>query len=248
MNGFFSLAVTRPFQLFSPSHWVVLLLVGAANLFIYFFRSKLRQCRFLKAINLSMALLLLLLALAGQIWDLANGIWSVQGSLPLHLCGLSLYLCPLLLITKNYRIYEIVYFWGVAGATQALLTPAMNYAFPHFVFMQFFLVHGLIVTSCLWMTFVGGFQPLIRSLGKAFLVTNGYALLIALFNHFTGSNYLFISQKPATPSLLDFLAPWPWYIVSLEFICLLFFFLCYLPFKLAEVKSNAHSYRGSPDN
>ena len=34
------------------------------------------------------------------------------------------------------------------------------------------------------------------------------------------------------PSLLDFLGPWPWYLLSLELIALVSFFLLDLPWRL----------------
>jgi hypothetical integral membrane protein (TIGR02206 family) len=246
MREYFSLSINKPFRLFSLSHLVVLLLVVVINLLIFIFRARLRESKFRRIIPIILASLLLFLTLTAQVWDIANGIWSVQGSLPFHLCGISAFLCPLMLITQNYGLYEILYFWGIAGASQALLTPAMNYAFPHFIFFQFFLSHSLIITSCLWLTFVERFRPSLRSLRKAFLATNLYALFIGFFNYFTGSNYLFISRKPTTPSLLDFLGPWPWYVVSLEFICLFLFFLCYWPFKLSASKKAGQSQEDTP--
>lgn len=217
-------------ELFSASHWSVLLLVAALNLLVYTFRIKIRKSILVAVIPVIISALLILSALSLQAWDLAHGIWTVQGSLPLHLCGISLPLCALLLLNKNYALYEIVYFWGVGGAAQALLTPDTGYAFPHFIFFQFFISHGLIVTACLWVTFVDGFRPSWQSVGKAFGATNLYMLVMAVFNYFTGSNYLYICQKPKNPSLLSFLGPWPWYILSLEVVCLLVYFVCCLPF------------------
>jgi uncharacterized membrane protein YwaF len=41
-------------------------------------------------------------------------------------------------------------------------------------------------------------------------------------------------QKPATPSLLDMLGPWPWYLLAGELIAVLLVLLLYLPFALAD--------------
>ncbi len=36
---------------------------------------------------------------------------------------------------------------------------------------------------------------------------------------------MFLARKPSTPSLLDLLAPWPWYLLQLELVALA---LCFL--------------------
>jgi hypothetical protein len=52
-----------------------------------------------------------------------------------------------------------------------------------------------------------------------------------------GSNYLFIMRPPDTPSLIDMLGPWPWYILSLEAIALALCLLLYLPYALRDRRS-----------
>jgi hypothetical integral membrane protein (TIGR02206 family) len=236
MSKYFGLAAGEAFQPFSASHWIVLVLVVTVNILVYITRLKIRESLPASITHIMLAALLLFLSLSQQAWYVFSGTWSIQYSLPLYLCDLSLFACVLMLICNKYFIYEISYFWGVGGATQALLTPNLSYAFPHFVFFQFFITHAVIVSACLWVTFVDGYRPTYRSIWKVFGVTNIYVLLIAVFNYFTGSNYMFLCQKPAAASLLDYMGPWPWYILSGEFVCLLVYFLCYLPFALSDIK------------
>jgi hypothetical integral membrane protein (TIGR02206 family) len=66
---------------------------------------------------------------------------------------------------------------------------------------------------------------------------NLYMLLVGLVNALIGSNYLFIAHKPYTPSLLDVLGPWPWYILSAEAVGLAVGLLLYLPFALRDWKA-----------
>ena len=51
-----------------------------------------------------------------------------------------------------------------------------------------------------------------------------YLIFILTFNHFTGSNFAFVSHPPENPSLIDHLGPWPWYIFSLLGIALVLYF------------------------
>ena len=45
----------------------------------------------------------------------------------------------------------------------------------------------------------------------------------AITNQITGSNYGFLSAPPPSPSLVDALGPWPWYILGIEAIALVYF-------------------------
>ncbi len=165
------------------------------------------------------------------IWYTVSGEWSPEVTLPLQLCDLSLFLTIAVLLTKRQLLAELLYYWGVGGATQAILTPDIGpYTFPHFVFYQFFVSHAVILLTCIYMISVEGFRPSKRSVLKTFLITNLYALLIYPVNMLTKGNYLFLSRKPEGGTLLNLLGPWPWYILSLETVALLLFILLYLPF------------------
>lgn len=234
MGQFFSLQPGLEFKIFSTSHLAVLALAITVYCILYFFRSKLKKHPSKGRIGTGIALALLSLELALRVWEKAWGIWSLQGSLPLHLCSISLLFSVAMLLSRSYALYEITYFWGVGGAIQALLTPDIWYGFPHFIFFQFFTAHSLIVLAVLWMTFVEGMRPSLKSLGKAFLSTNIYAVFVGAANYLLGSNYLYLCRKTANPSLLDYLHSWPWYILELEIITLVVFMICYLPFFLNQ--------------
>jgi len=63
---------------------------------------------------------------------------------------------------------------------------------------------------------------------------NLYMLVVFGINKLVDGNYMFIMHKPETPSLIDVLGPWPWYILSLEAIGLIICFLLYLPFAIKD--------------
>lgn len=229
----------EPFQLLSMPHIISLSVIFIINLLIHLFRRRLTH----QIYRNGLAVLLILQEISLHIWYVFTDTWSLAYSLPLHLCGASIILSVILLLTKNRSIYEVVYFWGIGGALQALLTPDMGmYNFPHFRFYQFFISHGLIMTSILFMTFVYSYRPRAFSIIRTFIITNLYMLFISGVNMVTGGNYLFICRKPQSASLLDYLGPWPWYILSLEGITIITFVLLYLPFTLKD-KMNANSYK-----
>lgn len=156
--------------------------------------------------------------------------FSLHKQLPLHLCGASMMLGALMLWFRSYRLYEVMYFWGTAGALAAILTPDLNRGFPHPLFVLFFLGHGLAFTSAMFATIVWDFRPRLASVPIALAATAAYAMLIIPVNIVLGSNYLYLRHKPNQPSVMDYLGPWPWYILGLAVIAAVLCVLFYLPF------------------
>ena len=79
-------------------------------------------------------------------------------------------------------------------------------------------------------------RPTIHSLWKSFVALNIFLILAVIANLIMDANYFWICGKPTTPmgehvpSILDFMGPWPWYILSAEFVAIFHFFLAYSPF------------------
>ena len=53
-------------------------------------------------------------------------------------------------------------------------------------------------------------------------------------NLLLGSNYLYLMRKPFQPSPLDYMGPWPWYILGLAALVIAACLLCYLPFAVQD--------------
>jgi hypothetical integral membrane protein (TIGR02206 family) len=227
--------VKNTFRIFSFSHFAALFIILLLCIIFVFWlkKTKGKYTRFIFCIILSVLLV-------GQeslrtIWHIWVGSFLWGEHLPLHLCGVAIMLGPVMLLKKTYTLYELIYFWGFGGAIQALMTPDLTYGFPHFIFFQYFTSHGLIIIACVYMTFVEGFKPTIRSLVKVFIITNIYMGFIAIVNVATNGNYMFICHKPANPTIYDFLGPWPWYLLSIEVVGAALMVLLYLPFCLHKM-------------
>lgn len=222
----------EPFILFSRQHLIMLVLTAFIAVLLYLFRRPLqnRSEKSKRRLRLSLASILLLSEISLYIWYAKTGVWDIAGSLPFHLCTITLWLSIFMLVRRSYSLYEIAYFTGLAGAGQALLTPELFYPFPHYRFFHFFIAHMAIILSCLYMTWVEGFRPTLKSVGKTMVFLNASLIIVIPINALTGGNYMFMARKPENPSLIDFLGPYPWYILSLEFVALFFLLLFYLPF------------------
>ncbi len=161
-----------------------------------------------------------------QVWN-----QPLVSGLPLHICGTGLYLTVGLLIWRHQWVYEVVYFWGLAGALQALLTPELPYGFPHLFFFSFFISHGMIFVGLFYATIAFRLRPTWGSIPRVFLITLIYAfLLVAPLNLLLDTNYMYLRGKPTTGSVLDLFGPWPWYLAGTAVFTLASFVFYYLPF------------------
>ncbi len=225
-----------PFKLFGTAHLVFIILV---NMLIVSQRNKLGETT-RRRLRYGIVGVLLVVETSWHVWNAVTGQWTIQTMLPLHLCSLMIWLSIYMLLVKSYPVYEFAYLLGIAGATQALLTPdAGAYGFPHFRFFQAMLSHGALVTAAIYMAVVEGFRPLPRSLVRVFLISNAYMLGVGLVNWLIGSNYLFIARKPETASLLDVLPAWPWYILYIEALGMVMMLLLYAPFAVRDWRTKA---------
>ncbi len=222
----------EPFHLFGVPHLVTLALVALGCVALIIFRNRFSP-RARRNLRYGMAAVLVLNEIIGHIWYYAVGVWSVTFMLPLHLCPLFAWLTAIELVTGNHRLFEFTYFLGIGGSLQALITPDLGpFGFPHFRFFQAFLLHAPLIWGNLMMVTTEGYRPTGRSLLRVFAGVNLYMLVILGVNKVLGSDYLFVSGKPATPSIIDMMAPWPWYILEMEAVGIVVCLLLYLPFAI----------------
>ncbi len=159
----------------------------------------------------------------------------IRDLLPLHICAVLQYVCAYALWKRSQGAYEIAYFWGMGGTLQALLTPEMNSAFPHYTYFSHFVPHGAILVAVLYATFALEMRPYPISILRALRATLVYAALLLPANLLLGTNFMYLLGKPKSASLLDHLGPWPGYIVVGIGVALLSYAIWYVPFWLADL-------------
>lgn len=222
------------FIIFGTAHIVTLTTIAAICLFIPFIVRQLKVKGWCQRIARIMAPLIVIILLVKTWWlSVAYGL-TWERLLPLQICDASVFLCALMLLTRSYRLYEVAYFWAMAGSIAAMLMPDLPHGFPHFSFFVFYLGHSMTVIVVLYATFAFNFRPQLRSAVLATKVTGLYALVILVVNVVLDTNYLYLLYKPNAPSLLDYFGQWPWYVLGLAILTIASFFLCYAPFALAR--------------
>jgi hypothetical integral membrane protein (TIGR02206 family) len=167
----------------------------------------------------------------------ARGWLTLSNSLPLNLCDWATAALIVALLTRDPTAYVLGYFWGLGGTLQALATPDIARGFPDPQFLFFFLNHDGVIAALLYLTLGAGLRPRPRQLPWVVAATLVYAGVAGATDYLLGVNYGFLRAKPANASLLDFLAPWPWYIPELVAIGLISLLAYYLPFLLADLLS-----------
>jgi len=218
-------------HLFGPVHLVILGAIPLLAAFLAAVQRRLphrsRELRYGLAILLflSSAMYYGYLALHGQL--------TFPDHLPLELCDVSLCLVIIALLTLKPAVFDLAYYWGLAGASMSLLTPNLPASSPAFLSVQFFLDHGLIVTSILYLVLSKQALPRPGSVGRAMLAVNIFAAIDGTFDFIFKTDYMFLRAKPQTVSLLTFLGPWPWYIMAAEGVAFVLFLLLYLPVRQA---------------
>lgn len=251
MARFFAEMPYQPFPLFSAAHLAALAVIGLVCLSLVVFRRHFRAAERGGLAGGPWGRLFLFLLVAQQIalylWYAWLGKFNAATSLPLQVCTASVYLCVALWITMSKRVFEVLYFWGVCGATQALLTPSMEgYVYPHFRFWDFFIAHGLILVTIFYFLAVKGWRVTLRSLGKSFLWLQVLGVCSMAVNAVTKSNYMFLAWKPDSASLMDFLPEWPWYLPCLELVALGLMFLALIPFAFLRPVPERQPLNGGP--
>jgi hypothetical integral membrane protein (TIGR02206 family) len=169
-------------------------------------------------------------------WQISHHNLTFPDHLPLELCDASMAFIVLSMFFLRPLLFDLAYYWAIAGASMALLTPDLLEPFPSFGTVQFFMSHGLTVAGVLYMVWSGQACPRPWSVARAMIGINVFAALVGPFDYFYKTNYFYLRSKPANPSMLDFLGPWPIYLAGTEAFALVLFLMLYLPVRYSRRK------------
>ncbi len=228
----------HPFVLFGPSHAAAIALTFAASGGLSALLRRRPSAMLDKTIRRSLAAVI---ALNWGLWMflLYTRNWlDIGNEMPLNLCDWASVATLITVVSPNRKSFELAYFWTLCGTLQALITPDCAYDFPDAQFILFFLYHGSIITAVLYCTLGRGMRPLPSSFPRVISWTILYAAAAGAADAWLGTNYGFLRAKPAHPTLLDFLSPWPWYLPELAVVALVFMAFAYAPFFVLDWSSS----------
>lgn len=221
--------VSSQFQLFGLHHLVIIALVPLLAALLTWWSRKSDSTA--QRIRIGLAVVILVDGLVWYGYYLSQGWFTFPYSLPLQLCDITLWLTVFTLFTRSSRTYQLIYYWGLAGTTMAVLTPDVSTPPLSWLTLQFFIAHGGLLVGILFLTWRRILVPLKGSYWKAWLWLHAYAAVIAFFNYVFGTNYFYLCEKPVEISLLEFMGPWPYYLLVGDFIAFVMFWLLWFPFR-----------------
>jgi len=183
------------------------------------------------------------------VWLAFQHTWSASYALPLQLCDVVAIVSAVALWTRRQILVELTYFWGLAGTANGLISPDLAFHFPHYLFFQYFIAHGTIVAAALLLVVGLRITPRQGAVARVVVLTLALVAVDAVANLLTGGNYMYLRYPPTTPSVLDLMGPWPWYIVTSTVLALVIFAALDLPFfigrreRLNELKAASSTRR-----
>lgn len=179
-----------------------------------------------------------IMILGWLLFRIYQGSFDITEDLPIHLCNFVSMILPFYFLKPSRIFFGILYFWVMVGTFQALITPGLEHAFPHFWYFRYWVIHCGLIILILYTIIVLGQRPDWHDLKRAFLFTNLYVVFTLGINLMTGANYFYTIQKPDTASLLDILGPWPWYLISGQLMMAAMFSMYLLPFYAIRPQSS----------
>ncbi|MBL9131173.1 MAG: TIGR02206 family membrane protein [Verrucomicrobiaceae bacterium] len=220
------------FHPWGASHQAALVVVGVVFVLMFlaaFTRFKTLAERLLGSVLLS-------LYPAGLLVHASCGSLAAQTAVPMQYCDVAAIAGGLALWTRSRFWCEVVYFFGIAGTLQGLITPALLHEFPDPRFFHFFIMHGGVPVTAIYVVTAMGMQPRPGAVPRVFGFSLAWYAVTALVNLALGTNFAFQCAKPPQASLFDHLGPLPWHNVSAMVLGLIVYTLLYLPFAFRRVE------------
>lgn len=226
-----SKSIDSGFDLFSKNHLLALGVIGIILVYIILNQKSLAQKSKRDLFRKGMGTILILQQSLLYLWYITSGNFTLGETLPLYTCRIAIFLSIGMLLFENYKCFEIAYFWGIAGSIIALMTPdTSGFGFPHIMFIQFFVGHGGLLLSLVFMIVVYRYKPTIQSLYRTSKWTIFYFIMVGSLNYLVDGNYSYLRFKPAAATPLDLLPIYPYYVPIFITAFIASFWLFYAPF------------------
>ena len=144
-----------------------------------------------------------------------TGKWEISKELPVHLCSISgLICCIIMFLPKGKRQlpFEFLFYCGIIGGIQAILTPLLDdYGGYDFFYIQFFFKHAMIIAFPIYLRNNLGMKLTKFSWLKTFFILNILMMILIQVNNSLGSNYMYVNTPPAVENPLV-IGEWPTYL------------------------------------
>ena len=229
-----------PFILFGNIHIITMISILAASIFLpLIYKNKsASQKSIMTKIIAYIVLAHVVISPYKDLYILENP-YNWREVLPFHMCDLSEIFLAWFLLGGPKILYKCAFFWGIGGATMAIITPDISY---HDLDYAFFMIgHGMIIIGIMYATVALNNRPYAKDIVTVSLITALILLPITyLINYILGepANYWYLMQKPAGASLMDAFPEPPYHLLVITPLAILMFCLVYIPYFVKDrVKS-----------
>lgn len=244
LGYFFGAGERVEFSNFTFAHFAPIIVAAALIFVIYRFRENIKNMKNEKIFRYIIAFTLIFSEMS-YYWRLI-AMPSLEPNpvdhLPITVCGWVAVFGSYMVIGKSQTLFDICYFWALAGSIFALITPTViSYTGPtRFRYYQFWAEHLVCYVAIFYMIFVHKMRPTIKSFIKAYVGIIALAGIAYYANRLIGpgANYLFMARPEDTPSILDILPPnFALRLLVMASAITLLFVLAYLPWYIKDRKN-----------
>jgi hypothetical integral membrane protein (TIGR02206 family) len=158
----------------------------------------------------------------------------VWDTLPFEMCSALFFIGAFGLWTGSVVALEVVWFWTMSGPIHALITPTPRAGFPDLNYFQYFFAHGLLVFTALFVTIALRKPPGRGAVMRSFVALVAFIPIVAVVDLASGENYLYLRHKPPSPTLVDALGPWPFYVGAGTGVALASFLVVSIPWLITR--------------
>ena len=201
------------FEAYDTSHLTVLALFVVGAVAVIWLGRRIRETSTEQVVRRIFAVAVLGVTVPLQVLQFLPDEWNPNTSLPFQLCDMAWMFAVHALWTRNRLTSTVTWLWGVTLTTQGMLTPDLASAFPEPRFLMFWGMHVLIVWSALLLVPGLRILPTWHTYRQTVAITMAWAASVFTYNVIAGSNYGYLNKLPKNASILDYLGPWPTYVV-----------------------------------
>jgi len=219
-----------PFFAYTIEHFAPMFFFFFLGCFVILYAKSTEDKRIQRRLGVVLGMIPFLAVCFRMLYVYNTGNFSVANDLPLHLCRLLALAAPLVMFYKSRYVLGMFYFWVIAGTLNANLTPDLDQGFPHLSYFNYWMLHSGLVLVAIYAVFVYRLRVTLKDMWNLFWITNLVLIIMHGINFVFSSNYFYTMQKPPVATLLDYMGPWPWYLLSGQAVAFLLMGIAYIPF------------------
>ena len=225
-----------PFQLFGTVHLLTIFTVIVVSIFLpklYKDKSE-NQKSLMNKIIASIIAAHVIISPYKDLYLLATP-YDWRETIPLHMCDLSEIFLIWFLLGGPRILYLCAFFWGLGGASMAILTPDISHHDLDYIF--FMIGHGMIIVGIMYATVSLGNRPYAKDILKVSAITAFILLpIVYVINLILGdpANFWYLMAKPDGASLMDVFPEPPLHLLVITPLAIAVFYLIYLPYFIKD--------------